>query len=409
MPSRALRIGVVGLGRAFGLMLPTFLQDPRVQLVAATDPGAMPCQQFERDFGVRCSADAKALCDNPEVDVVFIASPHQFHAEHAVTALQSGKHVWVEKPMALTLAECSAMVDAARRANRLLMVGHSHSFDAPILLTAQLIQSGQFGAVRMLHALQYTDFLYRARRPEELKTAQGGGVIFSQGAHQVDVCRLLCGGLVRQVQAHCGVWDASRPTEGAYSALLRFEGGAFASLTYSGYGLFDSNDWMGNVGELGHDLNGLPKAKNRRLQIQRQGKPDAVALEAHLKAQRNYGGEGWSGMQGIKPAAHHQHFGPLIVSCDLADLRPTPKGIAVHGIDGTSMIELPPPIVPRVEVIDELYGAIVKGQALLHSGEWARATLEASLAILQASQTESRVNAFQYQVSPACELGSLSL
>ncbi len=382
-------------------MLPTFLKDPRVQLVDGFDPGAPACQQFERDFGTRCSPDLQALCANPAVNVVYIASPHQFHAEHAILALKAGKHVWVEKPMAITLAECNAMVDAARQAQRLLMVGHSHSFDTPILHTAELIQSGQFGAVRMLHAIQYTDFLYRARRPEELQTAQGGGVVFSQGAHQVDICRLLCGGLVRQVQAHCGSWDPTRPTEGAYSALLHFESGAFASLTYSGYGLFDSNVWMGRVGELGHDLSNAPQALARQLQRKRQGEPDGSAQEAQLKAQKNYGGVGWPGIEGIKPAAHHEHFGPLMVSCDLADLRPTPQGIEVDGIEGSYTIDLPSRVVPRAEVVDELYAALVHGHALIHSGEWARATLEASLAILEASKTQTRVNAFEYQVSPS--------
>ena len=72
----------------------------------------------------------------------------------------------------------------------------------------------------MINAQYYTDFLYRPRRPEELVTAQGGGVVFSQGAHQVDIVRLLGGGRVASVRALTGAWDPARPTEGAYSALL---------------------------------------------------------------------------------------------------------------------------------------------------------------------------------------------
>ena len=404
--TRVLRIGVSGLGRAFTLMLPTFLSDERVQLVAATDPWANACQQFERDFGIPCDASFEALCTNPTVEVVYIASPHQFHAEQAVLALAAGKHVWVEKPMAVTLAQCNAMVDAAKRSGKRLMVGHSHSFDAPILQTARLIQSGQFGAVRMLHAIQYTDFLYRARRPEELQTEHGGGVIFSQGAHQVDVCRLLCAGLVTQVQAHCGAWDPSRPTEGAYSALLRFDGGAFASLNYSGYGLWDSNAWMEQVSELGQELKRSPPSAARQQYLQRRHEPDAQAQEASLKAQRNYGGEAWSSAQNNQAAPHHQHFGPVMVSCDFADLRPTPSGVWVHAIHDTYKVEIPPPIIERVEVIDELYAAVVSGEPLLHSGEWARATLEVSLALLEASKTQSSVNAFDYQVAPHLPFGT---
>ena len=80
---------------------------------------------------------------------------------------------------------------AARRAGVHLVVGHSHSFDAPVRRLRELIASGEFGAVRMINAINYTDYLYRPRRPEELDTAQGGGAVFNQAAHQVDMVRLI--------------------------------------------------------------------------------------------------------------------------------------------------------------------------------------------------------------------------
>ena len=87
------------------------------------------------------------------------------------------------------------------RAGVQLVVGHSHSFNAPILETRRIIERGEFGAVRLINAQYYTDFLYRPRRPEELDSTRGGGVVFSQGAHQVDIVRLLAGGLARSVRA----------------------------------------------------------------------------------------------------------------------------------------------------------------------------------------------------------------
>src|SRR5581483_7812494 len=178
-------------------------------------------------------------------------SPHQMHAEHVRAAAQAGKHVLVEKPMAITLDECDAMIDAAHNAGTHLIVGHSHSFNRPILRLRDLVEGGAFGQVRMINAMNYTDFLYRPRRPEELVTEKGGGVIFSQGAHQIDIVRLIGGGRVKSVSAATGAWDRTRPTEGAYSALLTFEGGAFASVTYSGYGHFDSDELMGGIDEMG--------------------------------------------------------------------------------------------------------------------------------------------------------------
>ena len=165
--SLPLRIGVVGLGRAFTLMLPTFQRETRVRLVAATDPQAAAMLQFERDFGGTGHPDVAALCADPDIDVVYVATPHQMHAQHACMALAAGKHVVVEKPMALTVAECDAMTTAAKAANRILIVGPSHSFDAPIAHTRALIASGAFGRVRMVQAMYATDYLYRPRRPEE--------------------------------------------------------------------------------------------------------------------------------------------------------------------------------------------------------------------------------------------------
>lgn len=383
--SAKLHIGVIGLGRAFTLMLPTFANDSRLKLVAATDPIAAARAQFGKDFGAPTYDSAQALCADPSVQAVYIASPHQFHAEHVCLAAAHGKHVLVEKPMALTLAECSRMIEAARSAGVHLIVGHSHSFNRPIQRTRELIESGVYGAVKMITALNFTDFLYRPRRPEELETAAGGGVIHSQATHQVDIVRLLGGGLVKSVQAHTGAWDASRPTEGAYSALLGFEGGAFASATYSGYGHYDSDALMNNIGEMGQPKNAQDYgAARKRLDSVRHADE-----ESRLKAARNYGGSLYTGMAALPTGLAHQHFGNVIVCCEKADLRPTTAGVEIYGNEQRTFEALPPPAIPRSEVIDELCGAIFEGQAPVHSGEWARATTEVCLAILEAARSNS--------------------
>src|SRR5262249_11684400 len=156
----------------------------------------------------------------------------------------AGKHLLVEKPMALTLDEAQAMIDASRAAGVKLIVGHSHSFDAPIAAARKIIASGEFGRLKMITALKFTDFLHRPRGAEELDTALGGGVVFNQAAHQVDILRLLAGGLAESVVAQTGIWDPSRPTEGAYNAMIRFAGNVAATITYSGYAHFDSDEFL---------------------------------------------------------------------------------------------------------------------------------------------------------------------
>src|ERR671935_2443319 len=134
-----LRLGIVGLGRAFSLMLPTLRADPRVEIVAGADPRPEARSRFKIDFGAQVFDSVEKLCAESAAQLVYIATPHQFHASNACAALSRGKHVLVEKPMALTLEECRTMIAAARDAGRQLIVGHSHSFDAPIRRTRELI------------------------------------------------------------------------------------------------------------------------------------------------------------------------------------------------------------------------------------------------------------------------------
>ncbi len=377
-------------------MLPTFQQDPRVQLVAATDPVQAACAQFEKDFQGQVASNAEALCALPDVELVYIASPHGLHAKHTALAAKHGKHVWVEKPMAIHMSECDQMIQACQSAGVQLMVGHSHSFDAPVLRAFDLIQSGQFGQLKMITALNYTDFLYRPRRPEELNTALGGGVIHSQASHQVDVVRLLGGGQVSTVQACTGQWDATRPTEGAYSALLKFESGAFASLTYNGYGHFDSDVWMDHVGEIGNPKPEAESAKRYGTARNRLATATTVDQETQLKAARNYGGSLY------QPTAQnevsHQHFGPVILSCEKADMRLNPKGLWIYGPEQALFEALPTPSYPRKEVVDELWGALRLAQPLLHTGPWSRATTEVCLSLLEASETGQAVR-LKHQVA----------
>lgn len=378
MNGEPVRFGVLGLGRAFTLMVPTFLQDPRVRLVAAFDPREGARDLFASTFGGKAHASAEAVCSDPGVEWVYVATPHQMHAGHVLLAARHGKHVLVEKPMAITLQDCTRMIEATEAAGTRLIVGHSHSFNAPVRLARQLIDAGRIGRVRFIHAMQYTDFLYRPRRPEELDTGRGGGVFFSQAAHQMDIIRLLAGDRVRSVRAIAGAWDPSRPTEGAYSALLSFEQGAFASATYSGYGFYDTDRLMDGIGEMG-----VPKDPHTHMRTRARWRAvEDEAAEADLKAQRNFGGTLYRPQEQAGPVAS-QHFGPVIVSGERGDLRLTPTGVQVFDEAGEHFEACGRPAVPRQEVIDEVWSVAREGQVPVHGARWSRGTLEVCLALLE--------------------------
>jgi phthalate 4,5-cis-dihydrodiol dehydrogenase len=145
--TRRIRLGIAGLGRAFTIMLPTLRAHPRVELVAAADPRIEAGHQFSRDFPAsRVYRTVEELCADPRVEAIYVATPHDRHAAHAIAAAAFGKHLLVEKPMAVTLEEARDMEEAARKAGVVLVVGPSHSFDAPVVRARELIATGAFGA-----------------------------------------------------------------------------------------------------------------------------------------------------------------------------------------------------------------------------------------------------------------------
>jgi phthalate 4,5-cis-dihydrodiol dehydrogenase len=384
-----LRLGVIGLGRAFMLMLPGLRAHPGYVLAAAADPNPEARARFAAEFGARVYETDAALCRDADIDAVYIATPHQWHAANVRAAAAHGKHVLVEKPMALTLADCQAMVEACRDAGVALVVGHSHSFDAPIRRARELIASGAVGAVRLVNSLYYTDFLYRPRRPEELDPEAGGGAIFNQAPHQIDVARLLCGGKAKSVRAVVGAWDRTRPVDAAYSALLTFEDGADASLTYNGFGHFDGDELMGWISEAGQIKDPDRYGEGRR--VLGAATPDQ---EAALRRSRGYGVTP-SGGSTIPP--HHPHFGQLIISCEHADLRPMPDSLWIYGDAERRREMLPPPTLFRREVLDAFHDAAINGTRPIQTGEWGLATMEVCLAIRQSAR-EGREIMLSHQV-----------
>jgi phthalate 4,5-cis-dihydrodiol dehydrogenase len=384
-----LRVGVAGLGRAGASMLAALVRHPLVQVTAAADPRPEPRDRFEAEVGGETYASVEEMAASPRVDVVYVATPHHLHVANVVAAATAGKHVVCEKPMALSLAECDAIIEAVERNGVQMVVGHTHSHDPAIRVMRELIVSGRYGRLGMINNWVYTDFLYRPRRPEELDTSLGGGILFNQVPHQVDVARHLGGGLVRSVRAYAGVWDRRRPTEGAMSAFLDFEDGAAASLVYNGYDHFDTDEFAFWVGEGGQDK------RPRHAQTRRGLDPDlSPEQEAALKYATGYGGTHPQARARLGPVTHQPHFGALIVSCEAADLRPSADGVLVYADDGVHEVEVPrgPADVPgRGDTLDELHAAVFEGTPVLHSPRWGKATLAVCLAIQQSAGARAEV------------------
>jgi phthalate 4,5-cis-dihydrodiol dehydrogenase len=385
--SKTIGLGIAGLGMAGAVMVRAAARHPGFRIAAAAEPQAGPRQALARDFKANTHLDICGLCDDPTVDAVYIATPHQFHAEHASLAAAAGKHIILEKPMALTLADCDAIIAAVEKAGVHLVVGHTHAFDPAIRAMRAIIASGELGRLGMIASWNYTNYLYRPRRPEELDTAQGGGILFNQVPHQIDIVRLLGGGLLRRVRAHTGGLDPARPTEGHAVAFLAFEDGAAASLVYGGYDFFDSDELHGWISERGDAKQPAHGAARRALAARTRS-------EAELRASNYAYGAADDG-----EPPHQPHFGLTIATCARGELRGSADGVLLYGVDGRREIALPEGarFAGRGNVLDDLAAAIRTGRKPLHDGRWGKATLEVALAI-QTSAREGREVVLKHQV-----------
>lgn len=377
-----LGLGIAGLGMAGAVMVRAAAAHPGVKLCAAADPHEAPRNAFTRDFNARAYADIKELCADPAVEIVYIATPHQFHATHAAIAAEAGKHIILEKPMALALADCDAIIAAAERAGVHLIVGHTHAFDPAVREMRRIVASGELGALGMIAAWNYTNFLYRPRRPEELDTARGGGILFNQVPHQIDIVRLLAGGLVRSVRAQTTVLDPARPTEGSAIAFLEFENGAAASLVYSGYDFFDSDELHFWISERGASKRPDQHGAARRALAGRSAEETRLRIERFA-----YGGEG------APPPNHQPHFGLMIVTCERGEMRASADGLFIYDQNGRREVALPKSAAMpgRSEVLDDMIAAIRTGRKPLQDSRWGTANVEVMLAIQQSARERREV------------------
>ena len=132
------------------------------------------------------------MADNPAIDVVYVVTPNALHAEHTIKSLQAGKHVYCEKPMETSVEKCQQMIDAAKKANRMLGVAYRCQFDPNHLYCKQLVDQKTYGAIKTLDA----GFGRGAPRPGEWrldKALAGGGPLMDVGIYALQTSRFIGG------------------------------------------------------------------------------------------------------------------------------------------------------------------------------------------------------------------------
>lgn len=222
---KKLRAAVIGCGAiAHHCHIPGYMKNRWCNLVALVDPSsknrAMACHKFGVENGYE---SVKEMFAEEQIDVVSIASPNRFHAEHAVEALNHGCHVLCEKPLALSLKEAQQIEKAAQKAGTIFMVAFSTRFYRGNIKAKQLLESGKIGTpymIRIRFAHQgpmpgwaMSDWFYTPAKA-------GGGALFDMGIHAIDLAAYYFGP-IKRVNAMTATLEKEIELED--NAILQFE------------------------------------------------------------------------------------------------------------------------------------------------------------------------------------------
>jgi phthalate 4,5-cis-dihydrodiol dehydrogenase len=392
-----LKMGFAGLSMDATKVLTQVAGLPNIKLAAAADAKRTAAlDRFSADFNAETYDSIEKLCQSPNVDAVYIATPPQLHAQHAIIAAQHRKHIIVEKPMALSLDDAERMNETVDRHGVKLLCGHTHSFDAPVRKMRAIVRSGELGKLCMINSWNYNEFMYRRFTDQDLAATHG--IVLNQVPHQVDIVRLIGGGIVKSIRAVTGVWDSLRTSEGASACFLEFDDGAAATIVYNGRGYFDTAELFWWIGEGGQprtpDTNLNARANLRKL----AGADRETKMEDLKEREMRYGAKGLAEVPSHhgweekvqRPAraeVHQPFFGFTLVSCEKGDIRQSPDGLIIYGENTKREVAVARGVRGRQAEFDELYKAIFNNRPLFHDGRWGEATLEVCLGILESARS----------------------
>ncbi|RZM31399.1 MAG: Gfo/Idh/MocA family oxidoreductase [Sphingomonas sp.] len=198
VPSRKLGYAIVGLGY-YGLdtIMPQFVNCEHSRVTALVSGDRTKALATATKYGVPersiyTYADFDRIRDNPDVDIVYVCLPNSMHAEYTIRAAKTGKHVMCEKPMAISVAECEAMIRACKSAGKKLMIGYRCHFEPFNLEAMRLAKSGAAGKIRYVRSEH--GFVQGDPNKWRLKRAlSGGGSLMDMGIYSLQAARYMTG------------------------------------------------------------------------------------------------------------------------------------------------------------------------------------------------------------------------
>lgn len=233
--SNKLRHVVIGVGAGVLNMHRPAFELPTATLVAVSDINETLGRQRAAELGCSFYEDYRVMLADCRPDVTVVMTPHPYHAQIAIDALDRGSHVLVEKPMAVHVGEADAMIAAAQRNQRLLAVSFQHRFRPEIEAVRRIIDEGELGEIQRVEMVEpwlRTDAYYAAGGWRGTWQGEGGGVLLNQAPHGLDLlCHLV--GMPRRVFGWTRRLRHSIETEDTALAMLEWDNGTLGTLFFS--------------------------------------------------------------------------------------------------------------------------------------------------------------------------------
>ncbi len=186
-----IRIGLLGAGFMGSTHGRAYLHIPGVEVVAILDRNPDKAANLAQEIGSRVESDPEKIYRDPDIDIIDVTLPTPSHPEFAIRGLESGKHVIIEKPLALTLAEAEAILEIARRSNRYLMVAHVIRFWPEYEAVQSVIRSGRLGKPLLATAYRLSGMPQWAEWFSNPNLS--GGAVLDLQIHDLDYMNLLFG------------------------------------------------------------------------------------------------------------------------------------------------------------------------------------------------------------------------
>ncbi len=221
-----LKVGIIGLGGIARAHCDAIATLDNVEIVAVADLFEEKRRQYMEKYDIpRGYVSHTELLADSEVEAVAVVLGHQLHHRLTVDACDAGKHVLVEKPMALSLAQCDEMIEAAARNNVKLMVGYTQHFYATSLKAKEILDSGELGPLITAVCYMSKNWGFAGRRPQYRSRYHGGGMWMTNGVHVVDRLTWMMASQAASVSAVIGTRAHYQAADDSATAMIRYKNG----------------------------------------------------------------------------------------------------------------------------------------------------------------------------------------